>query len=620
MMGNSAGQKTGQQLDMAIANAIQTIRLLQSQIEAGELDKDYLKERLASLSRLLENLADERRRSDQKARLAALYEVSKVIGSSLDLETVLNQVMDAIIRLTGAERGFLMLMDDDGNLEVKVARNFEREQVQDSDLAVSRTITRQVVDTGQPVVTTNALEDPRFSQQESVITHNLRSILCTPLRARGKIIGVVYVDNRIRSGIFSEQDLEMLDAFASQAAVSIENARLFTTTDQALAERVEELTMLQRIDRQLNETLELDKALSLTLEWAVRVTGAQSGSVGLLDEESGGVRLLAHYGESDSQARKEWECDDAIVEKVMEAGAPTTVTLQRDGSTYTRLAVPVRRERKVIGLIVLTKLGDDAFDDEARQFVSRLADRAAIAIDNARLFTAVKAANDAKSEFVSVVSHELKIPMTSILGYADMLLKGIVGPINEQQTQFLEVIRNNVQRMQVLVSDLSDISRIESGRLYIEIEDVDVPQIVDRVREATIRQIEERKHTLIVEMEPGLPKVKADPKRLEQVMINLLSNAYKYTPDGGRITVRAWRRGDRVAISVSDTGVGMTEEEIANLGKKFWRADNPHVTSQPGTGLGFAITRNLIELMDGELTIESEPGKGSTFTFTLPVA
>jgi signal transduction histidine kinase len=201
-----------------------------------------------------------------------------------------------------------------------------------------------------------------------------------------------------------------------------------------------------------------------------------------------------------------------------------------------------------------------------------------------------------------------------------MLTRGMAGPITQQQAALLEVIVRNVRRMEALVSDLTDVSRIQTGRISINLTDVSIPDIIEQTREATIRQIEERRHSLVIDAPPDLPPVKADPKRLLQVMVNLVSNAYKYTPPGGVITITCQARGDQAAISVRDTGVGMTKEELANLGRKFWRAENPLISSEKGTGLGFAITKSLIELMNGELTVSSAPGKGSTFMFTLPVA
>ncbi|HJS29547.1 MAG TPA: GAF domain-containing protein, partial [Anaerolineales bacterium] len=196
---------------------------------------------LSTLAEFTDSLAI----SDEQNRLAALYRVSQTLGASLNTDEVLNQVMDAVIALTGAERGFLMLIDPDtGDLNLQAARNIERETLERKDMQVSRTVIDAAVESGQGVISTNAQTDPRFSGTESVISFSLRSIMCAPLRSRGKVIGVTYVDNKIHSGLFTEEDLDMLSAFASQAAVAIENARLYTRTDQDLASRVNELETL----------------------------------------------------------------------------------------------------------------------------------------------------------------------------------------------------------------------------------------------------------------------------------------------------------------------------------------------------------------------------------------
>jgi Osmosensitive K+ channel histidine kinase len=206
--------------------------------------------------------------------------------------------------------------------------------------------------------------------------------------------------------------------------------------------------------------------------------------------------------------------------------------------------------------------------------------------------------------------------MTSISGYADLI--PMAGPINEKQAAFIGTIKNAVQRMKVLVSDLNDISRIETGNLRIQLTDVNVSEVIDAVRESLAAEIAQRAHTLYVEVEPDLPPVRADGDRLIQVLLNLASNAYKYTPDGGTLRLSAKRQNAHIAFTVADNGVGMSAEQLAKLGTKFWRADNG--LGQPGTGLGFAITRNLIALMDGDLDVQSAPNRGTTVTFRLPIA
>ncbi len=612
-------KKTMHKLDLELSNARQTIALLRSQAQARSVDPAYLDARLATLEQLLNDFAESHAESVNQQQLAALYEVSRVIGSSLDLQTVLDQVMDAIIKLTDAERGFLMLLDDDGKLEVQVARNFDQETLDSSEFAVSRTITHQVVNTGMPVVTTNAQTDPRYAGQASIIAHALRSIMASPLRARGNTIGVVYVDNRIKSGIFSERDLEVLDAFAAQGAVAIDNARLYGAIDQALTDRLEELTMLQWIDRQLNETLDTAHAMQTTLEWSARLCDAQGASLGLYDDVTKVVRLVAHWGDTDEFAdEQELPLSHPLIGQVFETQeAALEMTAPDIDPAQTVLCVPIRRENSVIGVVTLLAQRADAFNEDAQALVSRLADRAAIAIENGRLYDAVQNANRAKSEFVSVVAHELKVPMTSISGYADLL--PVVGQVNDQQSTFIQTIKNNVHRMTVLVSDLSDISRMESGQLKVQLEEIDLTDALDEAIDGVRAQVEERKHEFVEHRASDLPLVKGDRSRVIQVLVNLLSNAYKYTPDGGTIRLQTVHDNGYVHVSVQDTGVGMSEEQLAKLGTKFWRADNDHVINQPGTGLGMAITSNLIALMGGELTVESEPGQGSLFTVSLPV-
>ena len=612
---------------MALTSARQNVSLLLSQARANRVDAAYLADRLDALAAVMEDVVEERRSAGEQQRLGALYDVSRLIGSSLDLQTVLDQVMDAIIKLTGAERGFLMLLDDDGNLVPRVARNIDQQTLDSGDFHVSRTVTRQVVESGQPVLTTNAQEDPRFAGQASVIANALRSIMATPLRVRGQVTGVVYVDNRARAGLFKPEDLAALDAFAGQAGIAIDNARLFGETDQALQARVAELQMLGRIDRELNEAIGGGAVLHLSLEWAARMAEADGAALGLViqvEDEPPVLRIAATHG----AALPDGIQDGAAIPiarypalaRVI-GGSEALPRQEGEGdAAHFLLFVPIRHESRTIGAILLAA-GHD-FSAEQRDLVTRMSARAAVAIQNMRLIDAVRAADRAKSEFVSVVAHELKVPMTSITGYADLLK--LAGQVNEQQVEFIEKVKSNVLRMKILVTDLSDISRIESGNLRMTLEPVPPAEVIQTARDGAATQITERQHTLVEEIAPDLPPVLADQNRLTQVLLNLLSNAYKYTPDGGTITLRAWREGGRtggrVCFAVQDTGVGMTQEEVDKLGTKFWRADNDHAIKQPGTGLGFAITRNLITLMHGELTIESAPGQGSTFTVAIPVA
>ncbi|MBN1123213.1 MAG: GAF domain-containing protein [Anaerolineae bacterium] len=595
-----ASPTSSNEITAKLAGARQTLDLLRNQIKVGDVDATYWVTRLGEINDLLELLTEEYKASDQQRRLAALYQVSKALGTSLDLDQVLNQTMDAIIQLTNAERGFLMLIGDDKELAIKIARNMDQESLDEDEFAISLSVIEMVVKTGEQVVTTNASSDPRFSAQASVIVHKLRSIQCVPLKARGELIGVIYVDNRLKSGAFDEDDLDMLTAFATQAAMAIENARLFTRTDAALAQRVEELQRLQTIDQELNETLDFSRVMGLTLEWAVRATQANNGAIAIIDLDEGKTRVIAEQGKTSTEVSATLHDSQVINLKGM-------------------LNVPIQREGRVIGVIALGRDDGTVFTHDDQSFVLRLADHAAISIENARLYEAVKFANDAKTEFVSVMTHELRVPMTSIKGYAEMI--EMMGSLTDQQKNFLEIIRTNVVRMSNLVSDLSDISRLESQRLKVEVvEDVSIQKALDEVLTTIQAEIKNREHTLDVKIPRDLPGVNVDPQRLNQILTNLVSNACKYTPDGGTITIRAGSEAGFVRVEVEDTGIGMTPEEISNLFTKFWRAEDRYVREQQGTGLGLAIAKNLVEIHGGEMSVDSEKEKGTIFAFTLPVS
>jgi signal transduction histidine kinase len=271
----------------------------------------------------------------------------------------------------------------------------------------------------------------------------------------------------------------------------------------------------------------------------------------------------------------------------------------------------------VLAMIVVER-AEQNFSAEAAGDLARLADHAALAIENAQLYAALKQANDAKSEFVRTVSHELKIPMTSIKGYTDLLK--MVGPLTVQQEQFVGTIRSNVERMAVLVSDLSDISRIESGQLKVDVRSLDLRALLPDALSGLRGQLENKEQVLALDMSPDLPAVRSDEARLIQIIANLVSNAHKYSPRGAAITLSARPEAGQVRIAVADTGYGISPADQARLFNQFFRSDEPTIREQTGWGLGLHITRRLIELLGGQITVQSEPGKGSTFSFTMPAA
>ncbi len=582
---------------------------------------------------------------EERARqLGALNEVGGVITSTLDLKVVLRLIMDKAVELLQAEAGSLVLVDQETDeLVFEVTAGPDSADLVGMRLPMGTGIVGTVVQEHEPVIIKDAQTDARWYQDldDEFITH---SIIAVPMVSRGRAIGVIELLNR-RDGVsFDKDDERLLTAFATNAAVSIENARLFTQTDQALAARVEELSMMQRVDRELNATLDYNQVMNLTLDWALRATGADVGIVAVVVEtEDGtrGLRILACQGYPEewvSTYKEEiWPLERGIIGRVVRTGKPELVEDLASVSDHesvvagmkAQLTVPIRREEQIIGVIGVESSQQTYLNADALEFVVRLADHAAISIENARLFDQVRRANDAKTEFVSFVSHELKQPMTSMRGYTDLLVKGAAGELSDMQRSFLETIRSNVDRMNTLVSSLLDISRIESGRIKINLTNVSIAQVVDEALRTIRGQIESKQQILEEDVHPGLPLVKADRDRLVQILTNMVSNAYKYSPEGGRITVRVQMWSDVqdapgkdgfVLCTVTDTGIGMSPEDQARLFTKYFRSEDPAVRSESGTGLGLVITKSLVELQGGEVWVESEVGTGSTFAFTIPVA
>jgi len=596
---------------------------------------------------LLQAIADQTAGAIVKARLlqetqqrahqlSTLNELTRQLTSTLELEPLLQYILENAVSILNCEAGSLFLMDEqteDLIFKVTVGPPSSADLIGQRVPAGSGIVGR-AAKLRAPVVENQAQTSPsHFVATDQQTGFTSKSLLAVPLLFKDRVIGVIEVINRTDGLPFIEDDQTLLSAFAGQAAVAIENARLYTLTDQELAARVEELSVMQRISRELNASLEVNRAMRITLEWAMRQSKADAGLIGMLTD--GKLRVMAEQGYGDlSEHLKDGllPLEMHAMETAVKMSQPQQVSLQADSKAgilpgaHTQIVIPIRREAEVIGLLFLESVSDTQQDIA---FLNRLSDPAAIAISNAQLYQEVQQANDAKSEFVSFVAHELKNPMTSIKGYTELLSGGAVGPINEMQTNFLHTIHSNVERMSTLVSDLNDNSKIEAGRLRLDYKAVELPDVVDDVIRSTSRQIEEKKQEIMVNVPDKLSPVWADRTRVGQVLTNLVSNAYKYTPEGGKIIVGAEVSGNQwdpegavkvVHIWVKDDGIGISPEDQQKIFSKFFRSDDQKAREAPGTGLGLNITKSLVEMQGGKIWFESEFRQGTTFHFTVPVA
>lgn len=574
--------------------------------------------------------------TQQRARqLTKLTDVTRQLTSTLELEPLLQSILESGVSILNCEAGSFSLVDEaTGDLVVRALAGPIPREMLGQPMAAEGSVAARAVASRSPVVENDAQRIGKIALPgNEPVQFQPRSSLAVPLQVKENITGVLEVMNRLDGLPFVDEDQTLLSALAGQAAVAMENARLYTLTDQELAARVEELSVMQRIDRELNASLEMDRAMRLTLDWAMRQSNAEAGLIGMLEE--GKLRVMAHtgYGEDfDHITEQPLELNLPALQAAVESGQPQRVRSGAgiaDGllsSARQQVVIPIRRETSVIGLLMLESTGDS---QENLAFLSRLSDHAAIAISNAQLYDEVQRANLAKSDFVSLVAHELKNPMTSIKGYTELLQAGAVGAVNEMQANFLNTIRSNTDRMANLVSDLNDTTKIEAGRMRLDFKSMEIGELVDEVVRSIKREIDEKKQTMQLDLAPQLPKVWADRTRLVQVLTNLVSNAYKYTPESGTLLMGAeaspnhWDpegAGQVVHVWIRDTGIGISPEEQQKIFQKFFRSEDPKAREVPGTGLGLNITRSLVEMQGGRIWFESQYQRGSTFHFTVPVA
>ncbi|MFW6136161.1 MAG: ATP-binding protein [Chloroflexota bacterium] len=506
-----------------------------------------------------EALRESNRRLQRRLQeLNTVYAIGRAVTSLLDLNRVLNRVVEAAVYTVGADEGTLMLLDRDTNeLTLRAAKGVGEKTARNLRLRVDDSAAGQSLRSNRPVHLTG-------DRLKVATGYLVKALLYVPLSvAGGGPIGVLGVTNRASDAAFSRRDIDLLRALADYATVAIENARLYQAVET-------ERTRLETILREAREVIVVT------------------------DEEN---RVLL----CNAAARALWDLtDDDLTHRPVEEILPDPAIrdIFVDASQTNE---PIRRE--------LT-LGD------ARTFNAQLTPVEAIGrVLMMQDITHLKKLDRLKSEFVTTVSHDLRTPLTAIQGYVELLPK--VGPLNERQAEFVGRIERSINSVTALINDLLDIRRIEA-ELDVEMAACDVPDLIAEAVASLRPYAEEKGQTLRWERPEALPPVRGNRRRLRQAVTNLVDNAIKYTPEGGRIAVEAAEDDEHVVVRVSDTGIGIPPDEQPRVFDRFYRVESEETADIMGTGLGLAIVKAVVEKHDGRVWVESRPGVGSVFTFVLP--
>ncbi len=468
------------------------------------------------------------------------------------------------------------------------------------------------------------------------------------LRA-GELLGVIFI-YRPEVLPFTDGQIALMETFADQAAIAIENARLLSELQartRELTRSVDELTALGDVGRVLSSTLDLETVLQTIVTRANQLTGTAGCTIWEYDEPRAEFRLRAsHYADTGDAALLQAPGrvtsipkGQGVTTRVMELRQPVQIhdiTTARDYESPIRqplieaghralLGVPLLSEDEVIGVLAVTRKTPGAFEPEIVRLLSTFATQSALAIQNARLFLEIEdksrqleVASQHKSEFLANMSHELRTPLNAIIGFSEVLSDRMFGELNEKQEEYLKDIYASGTHLLSLINDILDLSKIEAGRMELELTDFHLPTALDNALTLVRERAGRRSITLQTSVDERLGEVHADERKIRQVVLNLLSNAIKFTPEGGRIEVRAVSVDGSVEVSVSDTGVGIAPEDQEAIFEEFRQVGTAEKKAE-GTGLGLTLCRKFIELHGGRIGVTSQVGVGSTFTFTIPV-
>lgn len=564
---------------------------------AAELEQ-RVEQRTAELERLNTQL------SEEKERLQTVHDVTLELTESLDLTKTLTKTLQLASQAVNVRRGSIMLRDvqtgtlicravlsGDGVVEpTRIPINFN------TGVGLAGWVMKQL----QPIRSGDVTKDSRWLYEEGR-ADEVRSVVAVPLVAQDAPLGVLMLTSP-QLDYFSEAQLQLLTTIANEIAVVICNAELYGVINDIAQEKTEllirekeEASKNKAILQSLGEgVIVLDEQQQVILfnPAAEQMLGIPWSHV--LNQS---LEQICAYGETEDARKRAI----AIYTGLME-GLDTLS--DQDQNHNRRLELPAPAQSLELNFAPV--IGPD----------QRLYGSVVVLRDVTREIEADRA----KRDFISTVSHELRTPLTSIKGYVDLLLLGAAGPIEEGQLSFLSVVKNNANRLMDLINDILEIGRIDSNKIELNFEKVNIAHILQDVMQTMRAEIERKSLTVRMEIRGEVPLIIADQRRITQVVMNLVSNAVKYTYSNGYIYVQAYLNpAGMLEIDVEDNGVGISEEDQKNLFRRFYRTDNPLRDEAGGTGLGLSIAKSFVELHGGEMWVRSEQGQGSSFSFILPV-
>jgi signal transduction histidine kinase len=609
--------------------------------------------------KLLETFADQAVIAIENVRLfqelkesleqqTATSQILGVIASSpTDIQPVLDAVAESAARLCDALDAAIYRVD--GRIVKPVAHHgpvpFGRaHRPLARGLPVGRAIldrdTVHIYDLAEAIET--EFPDAKPLQQQV----GTRTTLVTPLLREGVAIGAILI-RRTEVRPFTEKQIALLKTFADQAVIAIENVRLFKELQERtreLVESVEEMKALSEVGQAVSSSLELETVLETIVSRAVDLTGTDCGVIYEYDEATQEFNLRAsHHMEAEAvetlraarirlgEGATGQAASTRTPVQIFDTLEPREQAVSRVRPVLNRLGyrslltVPILRDHQIMGGLTVWRRQVGEFEPEVVNLLQTFGTQSALAIQNARLFREIEdksrqieAANRHKSEFLANMSHELRTPLNAIIGFSEVLGERMFGELNEKQAEYTDDILTSGRHLLSLINEILDLSKVEAGRMELELATFDLPLAIDNARTFVRERATKHGINLDVTVDERLGDFVGDERKIKQILLNLLSNAVKFTPEGGRIGISARQADGSVEISVSDTGIGIAPEDQARIFEEFRQVGGDYSHKTEGTGLGLTLAKKFVELHGGKIWVESEVGKGSTFTFTLP--